>query len=153
MSARFVHAVGCALDLCRGSTRDRGIGLRSTWQPSRIAARRLALVGDAAHAFPPIGAQGLNLGLRDVEAIVEIAVEARAAGRDIGAAEVLQAYERARRSDIFLRTSVVDGLNRALLTPFGPLDFARGAGLAALGAIGPLRRVAMREGVSPRLAR
>jgi 2-octaprenyl-6-methoxyphenol hydroxylase len=119
----------------------------------KIAAARLALIGDAAHAFPPIGAQGLNLGLRDVEAIVGIAREARAAGRDIGGPEVLSEYQRARRPDIAMRTGVVDGLNRALLTRFAPVDFARGAGLAALGAIGPLRRFVMREGVAPHSAR
>jgi len=119
----------------------------------KITAERLALVGDAAHAFPPIGAQGLNLGLRDVEAIVASAVEARAERRDIGGSDVLRRYERARRADIAARTAVVDGLNRALLTRFAPVDFARGAGLAALGAIGPLRRLVMREGVAPRLAR
>jgi 2-octaprenyl-6-methoxyphenol hydroxylase len=119
----------------------------------RITAERLALVGDAAHAFPPIGAQGLNLGLRDVEAIVALSVEARTGGSDIGGPEVLRRYERARRSDIALRTAAVDGLNRALLARFAPIDFARGAGLAALGAIGPLRRFVMREGVAPRLAR
>ena len=120
----------------------------------RIAAARLALVGDAAHAFPPIGAQGLNLGLRDVEAIVAAAVEARtAAARHRIGSDALAAYERARRADIALRTAVVDGLNRALLTRFAPVDFARGAGLAALRAIGPLRRLVMREGVAPRLGR
>ncbi len=119
----------------------------------RIVAARLALVGDAAHAFPPIGAQGLNLGLRDVEAIVAAALEARTERRDIGGAVALQAYERARRPDIATRTGVVDGLNRALLNRFAPIDFARGAGLAALGAIGPLRRFAMREGVAPLLTR
>ncbi len=50
-----------------------------------------------------------------------------------------------------MRTGVVDGLNRALLMRFAPVDFARGAGLAALGAIGPLRRFVMREGIAPHL--
>ena len=91
--------------------------------------------------------------MRDVEAIVASAVEARTERRDIGGSEALAAYERARRSDIASRTAVVDGLNRALMTRFAPVDFARGAGLATLGAVGPLRRFVMREGVAPRLAR
>jgi len=119
----------------------------------KITSQRLALVGDAAHAFPPIGAQGLNLGLRDVNAIVACAVEARGLGLDIGGEAVLLSYDRARRTDIAMHTGVVHGLNQALLTRFAPLDFARGAGLAAIGAIGPLRRFVRREGIAPGLAR
>jgi 2-octaprenyl-6-methoxyphenol hydroxylase len=115
-----------------------------------IIGERLALVGDAAHVLPPIGAQGLNLGLRDVEAIVACTSEARTDGRDIGGAETLRAYERARRADVMLRTGAVDGLNRSLLTHFAPVDFARGAGSAALSAVGPLRRFVMRAGIGPR---
>jgi 2-octaprenyl-6-methoxyphenol hydroxylase len=118
----------------------------------KISAERLALVGDAAHVLPPIGAQGLNLGLRDVEAIIACAVRARTEGRDIGGEETLRAYDGARRGDVMLRTGVVDGLNRSLLSHFAPVDFARGAGLATLAAVGPLRRLVMRAGIGPRQA-
>ncbi|MBV8795041.1 MAG: FAD-dependent monooxygenase, partial [Hyphomicrobiales bacterium] len=116
----------------------------------KIAGERLALVGDAAHVLPPIGAQGLNLGLRDIAAMIACAVDARAEGRDIGGPEALRAYERARRADIAFRTGAVDGLNRALLAHFGPLDFLRGAGLSTLSSIPPLRRLVMQAGIGPR---
>ena len=132
---------------------ERGIFPMARQIVPEIVAGRLALVGDAAHVFPPIGAQGLNLGLRDVQAIIVCAVEARNAGRDIGGPEALDAYQSARRPDIVLRTGVVDGLNRALLSHFATVDFARGAALATLSAIGPLRRFVMREGLGPHLRR
>ena len=117
-----------------------------------LTGRRLALVGDAAHTFPPIGAQGLNLGLRDGAEIVAQAARARDEGRDIGGEATLAAYAAARRPDIALRTAGVGALNRSLLTSFWPVDFARGAGLAALAALPPLRRAAIREGLKPFLA-
>jgi len=119
----------------------------------RVAGQRLALVGDAAHVFPPIGAQGLNLGLRDAAEIVAQAARARSEGADPGGEAALAAYAAARRPDIAMRTLAVGGLNAALLSSFGPLDAARGFGLAALGASGPLRRMVMREGLNPFLAR
>ena len=132
---------------------ERGFFPMSRQIVPKIVGERLALIGDAAHVLPPIGAQGLNLGLRDVEAMIACAVDARAEGRDIGGPETLRAYERGRRADIALRTSAVDGLNRALLAHFAPLDFLRGAGLSTLSSIAPLRRLVMRAGIGPRLAR
>jgi 2-octaprenyl-6-methoxyphenol hydroxylase len=120
---------------------------------ARLTATRLALVGDAAHAFPPIGAQGLNLGLRDVMGLLGAAVAARADGADIGGEATLSGYAASRRADIALRTLAVDGLNRSLLADFAPVDAVRGLGLTALRHIGPLRRLVMREGVAPSLGR
>ncbi|MFN3890475.1 MAG: UbiH/UbiF family hydroxylase [Beijerinckiaceae bacterium] len=111
-----------------------------------LTGQRLALVGEAAHVFPPIGAQGLNLGLRDCAHLAEAAGKA---AEDPGAPGVLGRYERLRRGDVLSRTMAVDTLNRALLSTFLPADFLRGAGLFALQNIGPLRRLAMREGVMP----
>lgn len=115
----------------------------------RYTASRLALAGEAAHAFPPIGAQGLNLGMRDIAALRDVLVDARAAGEDIGGASALGLYERGRARDVSLRARAVDLLNRSLLADLLPADFARGLGLAAVSAWGPLRRAVMREGLSP----
>jgi 2-octaprenyl-6-methoxyphenol hydroxylase len=116
----------------------------------RFAANRIALVGEAAHVIPPIGAQGLNLGLRDATAIGELAVAARRIGRDIGGINTLVHYDKMRRADVASRTLAVDLLNRTLLTDFLPVQGARGLGLYMLDRIGPLRRALMREGVEPR---
>ena len=120
------------------------------WQKAAsMIGERLALIGDAAHVLPPIGAQGLNLGLRDAAHLIEAASEARIAGGDIGGPRTLQHFENLRRTDVAFRMGAVDALNRSLLAAFAPADFARGLGLAALAAIGPLRRLVMREGVAP----
>jgi 2-octaprenyl-6-methoxyphenol hydroxylase len=118
-----------------------------------VAANRCALVGEAAHVFPPIGAQGLNLGFRDVATLGEVLVAARRRGEDIGALSVLAAYERARRPDIASRTTAVDLLNRSLLSDLLPVQLLRGLGLYLAGRVPPLRRFLMREGIAPAMAR
>lgn len=110
----------------------------------RFAAARMALIGEAAHVFPPIGAQGLNLGLRDVAALRD----AVAGADDPGEVEALSAYDRSRQADVRLRTGAVDALNRTLLTDLLPADLMRGAGLLALSRIAPLRRLVMRQGLA-----
>jgi len=118
----------------------------------RFAGKRIALVGEAAHVIPPIGAQGLNLGLRDAAAIAEVAAAAHRHGGDIGAAVVLSAYDRMRRVDVAGRSFAVDVLNRSLLSDFLPVQGARGLALYLLDRIAPLRRAVMREGVAPFVA-
>jgi 2-octaprenyl-6-methoxyphenol hydroxylase len=110
-----------------------------------FAASRTVLVGEAAHVFPPIGAQGLNLGYRDVRALGAM-LPGR--GRDPGAPVRLAAYDRARRSDVVSRTTAVDALNRTLLTGFLPVQAVRGLGLFLLDRIPSLRRAVMRQGVA-----
>jgi 2-octaprenyl-6-methoxyphenol hydroxylase len=114
-----------------------------------FARRRIALVGEAAHTIPPIGAQGLNLGLRDAATISELVVQARRDGGDVGSADVLAEYERLRRADVTSRAFAVDALNRSLLSDFLPVQGARGFGIYLLDRIAPLRRAVMREGVEP----
>ncbi|WGR67873.1 MULTISPECIES: UbiH/UbiF family hydroxylase [unclassified Bradyrhizobium] len=118
-------------------------------RPKSFARDRIALVGEAAHVVPPIGAQGLNLGLRDAADIAKVTGEAVAAGRDPGAPEALARYDWARRPDILSRTFMIDIANRSLLNDFLPLQPVRAMGMHLLGAIGPLRRFAMREGLTP----
>jgi 2-octaprenyl-6-methoxyphenol hydroxylase len=118
-----------------------------------FAARRIALVGEAAHRLPPIGAQGLNLGLRDAATIAELAVQAARAGGDIGGSDVLSRYDAQRRADVTARKVAVDLLNRSLLSDFLPAQGARGLGLYLMNRIGSLRRAVMREGVDPAVAK
>ncbi|MGC2824653.1 MAG: UbiH/UbiF family hydroxylase [Pseudolabrys sp.] len=115
----------------------------------RFADKRIALVGEAAHVIPPIGAQGLNLGLRDAATISELAVVAYRDGHDIGRAAVLTNYDRLRQADVGTRMLAIDLLNRTLLSDLLPAQGARGLGLYLIDRIGPLRRAVMREGVAP----
>jgi 2-octaprenyl-6-methoxyphenol hydroxylase len=115
-----------------------------------VAGDRIALVGEAAHVIPPIGAQGFNLGLRDAATIGELVVDAWRDRGDIGSHAVLRRYEERRRADIGRRTVAVDLLNRSLLADLPPLQGLRGLGLHLLDRSPSLRRAMMREGVAPR---
>ena len=112
---------------------------------ARFAAGRAALVGEAAHLFPPIGAQGLNLGYRDVADLGRVL--APRVG-DPGAPGRQAADDRLRRSDVVTRTPAVAALNRTLLTGFLPVQGLRGLGLFLLDRVPALRRALMRQGVA-----
>jgi 2-octaprenyl-6-methoxyphenol hydroxylase len=104
------------------------------------------LIGEAAHVFPPIGAQGLNLSLRDIQSAVDLALQARAAQKPLAVGD---AYDRARRADVLSRTAGIDLLNRSLLSGFLPVQMLRAAGLQLLASVPPLRHLLMQEGVAP----
>ncbi len=109
----------------------------------RFGGKNCALIGEAAHAFPPIGAQGFNLGVRDIEALTEVLK------RYSGSGNIGENYHQKRLSDVHSRTMGVDVLNRSLLSDFLPVQLARSIGLHALANIAPLRKTAMRMGISP----
>jgi 2-octaprenyl-6-methoxyphenol hydroxylase len=115
----------------------------------RFAANRIMLVGEAAHVFPPIGAQGLNLGLRDVMTFERVL---RRHGSDPGSDAALQAYQIGRQSDVRSRTYAVDLFNRSLLSPFLPVHLLRSSGLSLASAVPAFRHLLMRQGLSGRTA-
>jgi len=118
-------------------------------RPGKFARQRIALVGEAAHVIPPIGAQGLNMGLRDAADIADLVREAMLAGEDPGSPQVMKRYDSTRRADVLSRTFAIDIANRSLLSDFLPVQSLRAAGMHLMGSFGPLRRLAMREGLAP----
>ncbi|MBN8952082.1 MULTISPECIES: UbiH/UbiF family hydroxylase [unclassified Rhizobium] len=112
----------------------------------RFGRGRAALIGEAAHVFPPIGAQGLNLSLRDILVLTEILNDRPEQPIPATSGD---SFDRKRRADIISRTASVDLLNRSLLSDFLPVQMLRAAGLHVLSAIAPLRNIVMREGIEP----
>jgi 2-octaprenyl-6-methoxyphenol hydroxylase len=124
----------------------------------RTIDKRLALIGDAAHAMHPIAGQGLNMGLRDVAALAEVVLDAKRLGLDIGDGTMLERYQRWRRFDNTLMLAMTDGLNRLFSNDIRPLRLVRDIGLAAVNALPPLKKVFMRQAMGlvgdlPRLMR
>ncbi|HLL27682.1 MAG TPA: UbiH/UbiF family hydroxylase [Xanthobacteraceae bacterium] len=125
----------------------RGIFPLMTEKAERLAARRVALVGEAGHVLPPIGAQGLNLGFRDAHALAELVTNARHAGRDPGGDRVLEEYDARRRGDVRTRSLAVELANGSLMSDFLPVHAARGLGLHLAARVGFFRKALMRQGL------
>lgn len=115
-----------------------------TQQANRLTAQRTAIVAEAAHVLPPIGAQGLNTSLHDVVALVDLAAADPAA---LGAPAMLAAYERTRERDIRTRAAVVDLFNRVCRSGEAPVRELRLVGLKMVHDVAPLRRAVMRAGL------
>jgi 2-octaprenyl-6-methoxyphenol hydroxylase len=113
----------------------------------RLNGERIALIAEAAHVVPPIGAQGLNMSLNDMRTLRDLAL-ARPDG--LGDAQMLDSYHRARHNDIAVRVKGIDLLNRASMISAQPLRDARAAGLSALYALAPVRKMVMQMGLGAR---
>jgi 2-octaprenyl-6-methoxyphenol hydroxylase len=111
-----------------------------------LARNRVMLIGEAGHVVPPIGAQGLNMSLGDAALAAELVADALRDG-DPGDPRVLGEYDERRRAEIEPRQSVIDLMNRSLLSGLLPLDAGRCLALSALINLGPLRRHVMERGV------
>ena len=125
----------------------RGVFPLTLERAERLAARRVALVGEAGHVLPPIGAQGLNLGLRDAAALAELAAAARHEGRDPGGETLLRDYDERRRDDVRSRALAIEVANWSLMSDFLPVHAARGLGLHLAARVGFFRRALMRQGL------
>ncbi|MBV1897338.1 MAG: FAD-dependent monooxygenase, partial [Rhodobacteraceae bacterium] len=119
-----------------------------TQSADRLSAQRLALMAEAAHVVPPIGAQGLNMSLGDLRALLELA-----GTHELGSAAMLNAYHKARIRDVKLRVQGIDLLNRASMVSARPLRDVRAAGLNTLYSMAPVRHTLMRMGLGVNKAR
>ena len=113
----------------------------------RFVAQRSALMAEAAHVVPPIGAQGLNMSLADLACLLDLT---RRDPAGLGGQAMLAAYQRRRWPEVAARLAGIDVLNRAAMLGAPPLREARACALAALHALAPLRRGLMRAGMGAR---
>jgi 2-octaprenyl-6-methoxyphenol hydroxylase len=126
------------------------VGQRSSWplgfhHTAKITAERLALIGDSAHGIHPIAGQGLNLGLRDVGALVEVLAEGARLGLDPGDPELLKRYENWRGLDSFMVALATDGLTRLFGVPGKTASAVRRIGMAAVQRTPMLKQFFMDE--------
>jgi len=111
----------------------------------RYIDTRLVLVGDAAHGIHPIAGQGYNLGVRDIAALVEVLVDAKRLGLDVGGADTLERYAQWRRADNLSMVAATDLLNRLFSNDVAPLRLVRDVGLAAVNRVPALRKFFVRH--------
>jgi len=110
----------------------------------RLDGHRVALAGDAAHVIHPLAGQGLNLGLKDVAALVDVIGEAERVGLDIGAASALAPYTTWRRGDVATTAGAMEAFARAFTAPL-PVRLVAGAAMAAAGNVPGARKMFAKE--------
>lgn len=127
------------------------IGPRKSFPMKGLTARQFArdrviLIGEAAHVVPPIGAQGLNMSLRDAAVAADLIL----AGKDAGSASLMAEYNALRRAEVLPRQQIIDIMNKSLLLGFLPLEGVRALSLSAVHYVGPLKRLVMEHGMQPK---
>ena len=110
-----------------------------------LAKHRTILIAEAAHVFPPIGAQGLNMSLRDAAQAADLIIGCE----DPGADSVMKNYNALRSTDVVPRQHMIQFVNNSLLASFPALPLARVAGLSAIASFPPLRQLVMQQGLAP----
>lgn len=115
-----------------------------TQTAKNLAARRVAIIAEAAHVLPPIGAQGLNTSLKDAATLLGLA---KATPDALGTQAFLDAFVKARARDIAARAKVVDAYNRICRSGDAPVQALRSAGLKLVHDVRPIRQSVMRAGM------
>ena len=123
-----------------GASGMKGAFPLATQHAGRYTLRRLALVGDAAHQVHPLGGQGVNLGIRDARLLVEALAAAAEAGGDVGSTTTLDRYAVAAARANLPMMAALDALQRLFAADAPLVAWARGAGLAGVNALKPLRQ-------------
>lgn len=111
-----------------------------------LTAERVAIIAEAAHVLPPIGAQGLNTSLNDVAALVDLAAESPG---EVGSADMLAEFAKNRSRDIHARAAVIDLFNRICRSGEPAVQALRLAGLKTVYDVSPIRRAVMHAGLGP----
>lgn len=111
----------------------------------RLAAPRVALMAEAAHVIPPIGAQGLNTSMNDLILLRDLALMAGHEG--LGGEKMLAEYDRRRSADIRRRVAAIDLFNRVTRSAEPPVQMLRLLGMKAIHDLGGLRQRVMRAGM------
>jgi 2-octaprenyl-6-methoxyphenol hydroxylase len=114
---------------------------------ARMTSERVALVAEAAHVVPPIGAQGLNMSLGDMRVLLELA---EANPERLGDRQMLDIYHRRRHLEVQARVTGIDLLNRASMLSAQPLRDARAQALSAIYSLAPVRKTLMQMGLGAR---
>jgi 2-octaprenyl-6-methoxyphenol hydroxylase len=145
LASRFPDRYGAVRVICPRAAYPLGLVHAADY-----IAPRMALVADAAHGIHPIAGQGLNLGFRDVKELGTLVAEAVAAGRDPGAPELLETYQRRRRPDNMAMVAMTDGLNRLFSNNIAPVRLVRRVGLRLVSKIRPAKRFFMTQAMGDR---